>query len=338
MKKVVATRDEYEISDVCLGQGTFGRVYLATRRNDGAQCAVKDVWLRPGQEKHLIREITIQAQIHHPAILGIYGFIPPAEDGSALLITPYMRHGSLLDHLKAIWRNTPLPEGFTKLVFGKSAYGLAQGLRFMHEHRILHRDVKPDNVFLDENWNPKLGDFGLSRKEKVSGEGDFEDVEMTHHLGTGLYMAPELVRDTVPYNASVDVYAFGVTLYMLHTEQPPNALVRDDAKVLIPRQAKQFMQFITAGYRFERLGNINDHVWDLITQCWSGEASARPTMAQVCERMRSPECSIDPERGAEYMEYVAWIEGQPTEYISSRGPLTAPAPVKKESPFRFSRK
>ena len=341
MKNVVCSLDDFLILPPKLGEGGFGEVHLGMRLSDGAPCACKLMICRPEATKSLIREITIPAQIRHPAILPIYGFVPPDERNVAMLATPVMAHGGAMKLITNYWAEQDQPEGFTEVVFAKAAYGLAQALRFIHSHGILHRDVKPDNVFLDENWNPKLGDFGLSRKVKVSGEEEASlDLQMTHKLGTCLYMAPELLDDTAEYTGKVDVFAFGVTLYVLHARSWPFFITNGAQTVQVPPAPNKLSRLLFNGYRYKRLDNINDTVWELITACWEQNPDARPTMEEVCHAMRSPEFSIDPAAGDEYMEYVAWLDNEKTEYIPSRPTVQAvpQAADVKVKPFAFKRK
>ena len=341
MRNICASPDDFEVLDEEIGKGAFGIVFLAVRRSDGAQCACKKVQFDPAAARSLIREITIPAQIRHPSILPVYGFIPPDEDNLATLFTPFMAHGCAFDYIKPLLLKRDPIEGFPQVVLGKTAYGLAQALRFIHSHGILHRDVKPDNVFLDENWNPKLGDFGLSRKVKVSGEEEASlDLQMTHKLGTCLYMAPELLDDTAEYTGKVDVFAFGVTLYVLHARSWPFFITNGAQTVQVPPAPNKLSRLLFNGYRYKRLDNINDTVWELITACWEQNPDARPTMEEVCHAMRSPEFSIDPAAGDEYMEYVAWLDNEKTEYIPSRPTVQAvpQAADVKVKPFAFKRK
>ena len=341
MKNVVCSLDDFLILPAKLGEGGFGEVHLGMRLSDGAPCACKLMICRPEATKSLIREITIPAQIRHPAILPIYGFVPPDERNVAMLATPVMAHGGAMKLITNYWAEQDQPEGFTEVVFAKAAYGLAQALRFIHSHGILHRDVKPDNVFLDEDWNPKLGDFGLSRKVKAPTEEEGEvDLQMTHKLGTCLYMAPELLDETAEYTGKVDVFAFGVTLYLFYSRSYPLYLTNGRQTMPLPRDQMKIITRLQNGYRYKRLDNINDTVWGLITACWEQNPEARPTMEEVCEAMRSPQFSIDPEAEAEYMEYVRWLDTQETEYISSR-PKVEPvpqAPAAKAKPFQFKKK
>ena len=341
MKNIVSSLDDFCILPTKLGEGGFGQVQLGVRLADGAPCACKLMRCKPGEAKNLIREITIPTQIRHPAILPIYGFVPPDKNNVAMLVTPVMAHGGAFDIVKAYWMKKDPPKGFTEVVFAKAAYGLAQALRFIHEHGILHRDVKPDNVLLDENWNPKLGDFGLSRKTKVQNEEDAPvDLQMTHHVGTCLYMAPELMDNDTEYSGKVDVFAFGVTLYIFHTRSYPLYMTNGAHTIPLPQNQQKIVEQLVKGYRYKRLDNINDAVWELITACWDPQPELRPTMEQVCATMRSPQFSIDPRAEAEYMEYVRWLDNEKTEYISSR-PTVEPvrqAPPVKEKPFAFGKK
>jgi len=91
---------------------------------------------------------------------------------------------------------------------------ISQGLNYLHEKRILHRDLKPQNIFLDENENIKIGDMGLGRI--LGPQSNFAHTG----VGTPLYFSPEICEEQ-PYNFKSDIWAFGCVMYELASFKPP---------------------------------------------------------------------------------------------------------------------
>jgi NIMA (never in mitosis gene a)-related kinase len=91
---------------------------------------------------------------------------------------------------------------------------ISQGLKYLHDKRILHRDIKPQNIFLDKDDNVKIGDMGLGRI--LGPHSNFANTG----VGTPLYFSPELCREQ-PYNHKSDIWSFGCLMYELSTFRPP---------------------------------------------------------------------------------------------------------------------
>ena len=109
-------------------------------------------------------------------------------------------------------RQEKIPELIIKMWFGQ----LCKALKYIHAKNIIHRDVKPSNIFMDEFQNIKLGDFGSAKKlEKTI---DFVQTARIH--GTPNYIAPEIWKKQ-PYNEKVDMWGLGCTLYELLALKPP---------------------------------------------------------------------------------------------------------------------
>lgn len=97
-------------------------------------------------------------------------------------------------------------------MLGKIAEGVLQGLSYLHERRIIHRDIKPQNILLDDNGQVKLCDFGVS--------GEVVDSLATTFTGTSYYMAPERIQGQ-PYTVTSDVWSLGLTLMEVAQQKFP---------------------------------------------------------------------------------------------------------------------
>jgi hypothetical protein len=145
-------------------------------------------------------------------------------------------------------------------------------MRYLHSHRIIHRDLKSPNVLLDERLLPKIADFGLSRFVTDC----TSPAPMTGNLGTPMWMAPEIV-DNRPYGFPVDVYAFGMVLWEMYTEKIPyEGLSREEV----------FARLVTAGER-PPLPDPGLPIARLIARCWDGEPLRRPSFNAIFEMFES---------------------------------------------------
>ena len=189
-----------------LGQGGFGDVYLG-KTLDGRLIAIKMLEKSNHGVRHdFINEVASIGRIHHVNVIRLLGF---CWDGSKqALIYEYMPNGSLWDLMSK-------EGGRLSLVLPKLleiAIGVAHGIEYLHngcDSRILHLDIKPQNILLDHSLNPKVSDFGLA---KVYSR-DRSAVSVTCARGTVGYIAPEIFMRNVgnPSHKS-DVYSYGMLL------------------------------------------------------------------------------------------------------------------------------
>jgi len=185
-----------------VGRGGFGEVYFAVS-DAGKEVALKLLHRSPESE---LRGIGHCLNLKHPNLVHLYD-LRTDDHGDKWLVMEYVFGEAL-----AQWINrypTGLPTELVKEWFA----AIARGVGYLHEQGVVHRDIKPGNVFV-ENGHLKIGDYGLSRRISVSQGG-----EMTQGIGTPYYMAPEIGRGN--YNQSVDIYALGVMLYEMLTGHPP---------------------------------------------------------------------------------------------------------------------
>jgi len=187
-----------------LGTGGFGAVYKGSFSN-GIMIAVKVLHGSSGKrnDQQFMAEVGTIGKIHHFNLVRLYGFC--FERNLIALVYEYMGNGSLDKFL--FQENMNL--GFEKLQ--EIAIGTAKGIAYLHEEcqqRIIHYDIKPGNILLDNNFNPKVADFGLAKlcnRENTH-------ITMTGGRGTPGYAAPELWMP-FPVTHKCDVYSFGILLF-----------------------------------------------------------------------------------------------------------------------------
>eukprot|EP00268_Persea_americana_P013294 TRINITY_DN15790_c0_g1_i4.p1 TRINITY_DN15790_c0_g1~~TRINITY_DN15790_c0_g1_i4.p1 ORF type:complete len:809 (-),score=132.41 TRINITY_DN15790_c0_g1_i4:133-2559(-) len=184
-----------------LGQGGFGSVFMGTL-GDGLRVAVKRLDSMGQGKKEFLAEVRTIGSIHHLNMVRLIGFC--AEKSFRLLVYEYMCNGSLD---KWIFHENERP-AFNWKTRWNIIIDIAKGLSYLHEEcrqRIAHLDIKPQNILLDENFNAKISDFGLSKLI----DRDQSQV-MTQMRGTRGYLAPEWLSSKI--TEKVDVYSFGIVV------------------------------------------------------------------------------------------------------------------------------
>ncbi|KAL8538026.1 hypothetical protein ACS0TY_000111 [Phlomoides rotata] len=188
-----------------LGQGGYGTVYKGKLRS-GYDVAIKLLGKPGGNGQDFMNEISTIGRIHHVNIVKLVGYC--AEGSKRALVFDYMPNGSLDKYLYS-------QENTNSLSWERKheiAIGVARGIEYLHrgcDIQILHFDIKPHNILLDDKFTPKITDFGLAKFFST----DKTVVTMTAIRGTIGYVAPELINrgfGKVSYKA--DVYSFGMLL------------------------------------------------------------------------------------------------------------------------------
>ncbi|KAL6321140.1 hypothetical protein AAG906_012912 [Vitis piasezkii] len=189
-----------------LGEGGYGTVYKGKLSNE-ILVAVKILNNFKGNGEEFINEVGTMDRIHHINVVRLVGF---CSDGfRRALIYEFLPNESLEKFIFSAADKNPLL-GWEKL--RSIALGIAKGIEYLHQgcdQRILHFDIKPHNILLDQNFNPKISDFGLAKlcsKEQSA-------VSMTAARGTMGYIAPEMLsRNFGNVSYKSDVYSFGMLL------------------------------------------------------------------------------------------------------------------------------
>lgn len=211
-----------------LGQGGYGSVYKG-KLSSGIPVAVKVLEHSKGNGEDFINEVAIISRIHHFNIVRLLGFC--SEGSRRAIIYEFVYNGSLEKYIFGKANRQSL--SWEKLQ--KIAFGVARGVEYLHQgckHRILHFDIKPHNVLLDHNFQPKISDFGLAKlcSKEIS------IVSMTAARGTIGYIAPELYsRNFGEVSYKSDVFSYGMMLLdMVGCRRNMNVNMENESQVYFP--------------------------------------------------------------------------------------------------------
>ncbi|XP_030501618.2 rust resistance kinase Lr10 isoform X1 [Cannabis sativa] len=188
-----------------LGEGGYGSVFKGKLRS-GRFVAVKILSKSKGNGQDFINEISTIGTIHHVNVVRLIGFC--VHSSNHALVYDFMSNGSLE---KYIFSHEGIASLSCKQIF-EISLGVARGIEYLHQGchmQILHFDIKPHNILLDENFNPKVSDFGLARLCPL----DNQNLSLTAARGTLGYIAPELFYKNIGrVSNKADVYSFGMLL------------------------------------------------------------------------------------------------------------------------------
>ncbi|KAF2286775.1 hypothetical protein GH714_030267 [Hevea brasiliensis] len=271
-----------------IGRGAGGTVYKGTLP-DNRIAAIKRLNIANQGEAEFLTEVSTIGKINHMNLIEMWGYC--AERKHRLLVYEYMEHGSLAEKLSS--RAVDWRKRF------HIALGTAKGLAYLHEEClewVLHCDVKPQNILLDSNYQPKVSDFGLAKLRNRLGD-DLKYSRFSRIRGTRGYMAPEWVFN-LPITSKVDVYSYGIVMLEMVTGKSPAmggtsnsgegkelerglvTWVRQNKKNGGESWIEEIVDPILEGDYDE--GEIEILVM-LALQCVEEDKDARPTMSKVVE-------------------------------------------------------
>src|SRR5215471_10805170 len=211
--KVLGELGDYELLDE-VGRGGQGVVFRARQKSLNRIVALKVIglgqWATQAHLKRFRLEAEAAARLEHPGIVPIHEV---GERDECCYFSMKFVEGGQLDEV--IGRE-PMPARRAAELIAK----VARTVHYAHEHSILHRDVKPGNILLDEYGEPHLTDFGLARLQ----EAESTVTRTLEMLGTPSYMAPEQAAgEKAKISRATDIYGLGAVLYQLLTDHPPFA-------------------------------------------------------------------------------------------------------------------
>ncbi|XP_047688501.1 cyclin-dependent kinase 3 isoform X2 [Prionailurus viverrinus] len=223
-----------------IGEGTYGVVYKAKNKETGQLVALKKIRLdleTEGVPSTAIREISLLKELKHPNIVRLLDVVHSEKK-------LYLVFEFLSQDLKKYMDSTPASELPLHLV--KSyLFQLLQGVSFCHSHRVIHRDLKPQNLLINELGAIKLADFGLARAFGVPLR------TYTHEVVTLWYRAPEILLGSKFYSTAVDVWSIGCIFAEMVTRR---ALFPGDSEI------DQLFRI------FRTLGTPSEAIWPGVTQ------------------------------------------------------------------------
>ena len=196
-----------------LGEGAFGKAYLAKSDKENQKYVIKQVIMEDmtDQEKReTFNEAVILKKLDHPNIIKFKEVFLQRKPKEALnIVTEFADGGDLAEKIKE-QNNKPLSE--SQILDYITQICLA--LQHIHKKKIIHRDLKSNNVFLMKSGIIKLGDFGIAKGLKSTWE------KARTLVGTPYYLAPEIIENQ-PYDSKCDIWALGILLYELMTFKMP---------------------------------------------------------------------------------------------------------------------
>lgn len=293
-----------------LGEGGFGSVFLGKLGNEMVAVKLLD---RAGQgKKDFLAEVQTIGNIHHINLVKLIGFC--VERSHRLLVYEYMPRGSLDKWIYYLHSNAPLDWGTRKRIITN----VARGLSYLHDEcrqRIVHLDIKPHNILLDDSFNAKVADFGLSKLI----EREISKV-VTRMKGTPGYMAPEWLTSQI--TEKVDVYSFGVVVMEIISGR----------KNIDYSQSEENVQLITLLQEKAKKGQLEDlvdknsdemhlhkeeviEVMKLAMWCLQSDSSRRPSMSMVVKTMEG-ERAVDDNLGYNFFDLSPAIS-VPVEQLNS---------------------
>ncbi|KGN51693.1 cyclin-dependent kinase G-2 isoform X1 [Cucumis sativus] len=201
--------DEFERLNK-IDEGTYGVVYRARDKKSGEVVALKKVKMekeREGFPMTSLREINILLSFHHPSIVDVKEVVVGSSLDSIFMVMEYMEHD-----LKALMETMKQP--FSQSEVKCLMLQLLEGVKYLHDNWVLHRDLKTSNLLMNNQGELKICDFGLARQYGSPLK------TYTHMVVTLWYRAPELLLGTRKYSTAIDMWSLGCIMAELLSKQP----------------------------------------------------------------------------------------------------------------------
>ncbi|CAH3131066.1 cyclin-dependent kinase 2-like [Pocillopora verrucosa] len=285
-----------------IGEGTYGVVYKAKDIETGQTVALKKIRLdaeSDGVPSTAIREISLLKELNHPNVVRLLDVVP--SEKKLFMVFEFLDR-DLKKYMDSV------PAGGISLPLVKSyLYQLLSGIAFCHSHRILHRDLKPQNLLIDAHGSIKLADFGLARAFGVPVRS------YTHEVVTLWYRAPEILLGCRYYSTPVDVWSIGCIFAEMITR-----------RALFPGDSE-----IDQLYRiFRTLGTPDERLWPGVSELPDYKTSFPKwpvqNLLQVIPALG--------QSGADLLQQM--LKYEPTSRISARNALSHPffSDVRRSAP------
>ena len=244
-----------------LGKGGFAKCYeftnLDSKKIYAAKIVSKASLVKSRAKQKLITEIKIHKALHHPNIVAFEHYFEDHENVYILL--ELCQNQSINDLLKRRKR-------LTEIEVQCYMVQLIKSLKYLHSHRVIHRDLKLGNLFLTDKMELKGGDFGLAAKLEFEGE------RKRTVCGTPNYIAPEILDGKTGHSYEVDIWSLGVICYTLIIGKPP--FETQDVKATYKRIKAN-------NYSFPEGAVISEYAKSLISEILVTDPVKRPSLDQI---------------------------------------------------------
>jgi len=225
-----------------IGEGTYGVVFKGKNKKTGEIVAMKKIRLESEDEgvpSTAIREISLLKELQHPNIVCLQDVL--MQEAKLYLIFEFLT----MDLKKYMDTNIPKDGQMDPKLMKSYTYQLLQGLLFCHQRRVLHRDLKPQNLLIDKNGCIKIADFGLARAFGIPVR------VYTHEVVTLWYRAPEVLLGSPKYSCPIDIWSIGTIFAEMVNRRP---LFQGDSEI------DQLFRI------FRVLRTPNEELWPGVTQ------------------------------------------------------------------------
>ena len=243
-----------------LGQGAGGKVYLATDLKTEAQVAIKEIRISTVDKKELLlMEITVMKELNHKNIINyIESYL---ENEMLWVVMEYLAGGALTDVVMRM--------SMTEKQIATICREVLQGLLYLHENGIIHRDIKSDNILLGSDGSVKIIDFGFCADTQARANRDTL-------CGTPYWMAPEVIDRDVVYGKKVDIWSLGIMAVEMKDGEPPYMDVADPIKALYLIASNNKPPIVS--WKF-----LSDSFQDFLDKCLEKDVEKRASTAELLE-------------------------------------------------------
>ncbi|KAJ0514732.1 putative protein kinase RLK-Pelle-CrRLK1L-1 family [Helianthus annuus] len=267
-----------------IGAGGFGKVYEGEISHSKGRSivAIKRLSREFGQgDLEFLKEIMMLSRCSHKNLISLLGYCD--EDGEKILVYEHACNGSLDRHLSS--------NVLTWAQRLKICLDVAKGLQYLHDHRgtqqrILHRDIKSANILLDDKWNAKLSDMGLS---KIGPANHQRSVLVTNVVGTPAYCDPQYM-EAYTLTKESDIYSFGVVLFEVLCGRLCFKMTNGQLEILVPMWKQNYIHKKLDLIIFKDIIPPIDHnalktFSDIAFQCLHYSREQRPTMSLLVKKL-----------------------------------------------------
>ena len=264
-----------------IGRGAFGSVHLIKSRKENNLFALKTMSYGDQENRtHVQREIQLLIKLMHPFVIALYDLYTEGDSAKAQtmnLVMTYCDGGDLSKLIKTVRKNLDSMDAsqhkdklYSPQNFLRWFCMSCLSLDYLHSNKILHRDIKPDNIFLSaSSKNCRLGDFGLAKQL-----GSDEDVVKTE-VGTTYYISPEIVSNK-GYSYPTDVWSLGCVMYELVTLNLP--YYGDNLTAFVDSLMYQDKDL---RYQDEQILKVPEEIWNIILRMLDKDQEKRITVREI---------------------------------------------------------
>ena len=267
--------DENEVEfDRIIGQGSFGDVWIALYRDQNVAVKVLKITEQDCTNEQLQEfkdESELLRSIFHAHIVRLIGTGKTAEN-KPFIVLEYMERGSARKELDDKYGDHPMEIELQV----KYALHAAKGMRHLHRINRMHRDLKCDNLLVNNLGIVKVADLGCTKIVPKISDDNGGSIRGTRAVGTAFFRAPEILRGEA-YSVAVDVYSYGITLWELMTAKHPYF-----EKFEQGLSSQEILnKIVQSGERPECPVHCDSNLMKLAKKCWSDNPFERPTFEEI---------------------------------------------------------